>query len=451
MIAKEFTLGNDFPKIDYATWRKAVEAELKGGPFDKKMVSHTYEGIDLQPIYTEEIFPTSGDPFGVPGFPPFVRGSRVLGNSLTGWDIRQEHAAADPAEVNAQILDDLRNNVRSIVVRLDAASRAGYDVDDPIAGLLDRPRRRHDLGCGRPGASPRSSASRYHRGLARRRRRVRSGRRALCSHGPFAGVEPDRFKGAFSADPLGALMREGSLPVPIDVALKQMADLAAWTAAHAPHMTAVEVGTVALPPCRRDLGAGPGVPARHRRRVLAGAHRGWIGRRCRGKTDHLQRQCRLPVLPGHREDPSGSDAVGAGRCDVRRRSSGPDHAAANDDKPACADLAQPNDQHPAQHCGLLRRRHRRCRRHYHGSLRRPGRAQHGGEPPHRAEYPAHPRRGMSFESRRRSRGRILVHRVVYPAARRERPGRCSSKSRRKAACWPRRAAAGSPSKSTRTS
>ena len=136
MIAKEFALGNDFPRIDYATWRKAVEADLKGAPFDKKMVSRTYEGIDLQPIYTEEIFPTSGDPFGVPGFPPFVRGSQVLGNSLAGWDIRQEHAAPDPAEANAQILDDLRNNVSSIVLRLDAASSAGYDADDQNAADL---------------------------------------------------------------------------------------------------------------------------------------------------------------------------------------------------------------------------------------------------------------------------------------------------------------------------
>jgi methylmalonyl-CoA mutase len=56
MIAKEFALGNDFPRIDYSTWRKAVEADLKGAPFDKKMVSRTYEGIDLAPIYTEEIF-----------------------------------------------------------------------------------------------------------------------------------------------------------------------------------------------------------------------------------------------------------------------------------------------------------------------------------------------------------------------------------------------------------
>ena len=136
MIAKEFSLGTDFPRIDYSTWRKDVEAMLKGAPFEKKMVSHTYEGIDLQPIYTEELWPTSGDPSGVPGFPPFVRGAQVLGNALTGWDIRQEHAAADPAEVNAQILDDLRNNVNSIVLRLDAAAAAGYDADDQHAADL---------------------------------------------------------------------------------------------------------------------------------------------------------------------------------------------------------------------------------------------------------------------------------------------------------------------------
>ena len=114
MIAKDFSLGNDFPRLDYATWRKAVEAGLKGVPFEKKMLTQTYEGIELQPIYTEERCPTSGDPAGMPGWPPFIRGSQVLGNLLTGWDIRQEHAAADPSEVNAQILDDLRNGVSSI-------------------------------------------------------------------------------------------------------------------------------------------------------------------------------------------------------------------------------------------------------------------------------------------------------------------------------------------------
>ncbi len=243
MIAKEFVLGNDFPRIDYATWRKAVEADLKGAPFEKKMFSHTYEGIDLQPIYTEEIFPTSGDPFGVPGFPPFVRGTQVLGNSLTLWDIRQEHAAADPAEANTQILDDLRNNVSSIVLRLDAASSAGYDADDQNAADFS----------GRDGVII-SAAADLERALGQVHLDIAGvwldaggaflpAAALYVTSAGLAGVEPDRLKGAFNADPLGALMWEGALPVPLDVALKQMADLAAWTAAHAPRMTAVEVST----------------------------------------------------------------------------------------------------------------------------------------------------------------------------------------------------------------
>ena len=39
------------------------------------------------------------------------------------------------------------------------------------------------------------------------------------------------------------LARDGQLPMPAETALAQMADLAAWTAKHYPHVTAVRVGT----------------------------------------------------------------------------------------------------------------------------------------------------------------------------------------------------------------
>jgi methylmalonyl-CoA mutase len=57
------------------------------------------------------------------------------------------------------------------------------------------------------------------------------------------GVGPDRARGAFNADPLAVLARDGQLPVPADTALRQLADLAVWTAATYPHVTAVRVGT----------------------------------------------------------------------------------------------------------------------------------------------------------------------------------------------------------------
>jgi len=243
MLAKEFSLGDDFPKIDYATWRRGIEGELKGIPFDKKMVSHIYEGIDLQPIYTEQVFPTSGDQMGMPGFAPFVRGAQVLGKSATGWDIRQEHADPDPAQVNAQVLDDLRNGVSSIILRLDAASLAGYDANEPRAAELS----------GRDGVII-SNAADLQRALDQVHLDIAGvwldaggaflpAAALYVTSAHLVDIEPDRLLGGFNADPLGALMRDGLLPVPLDVALKQMADLAAWTASHAPRMTAVEVGT----------------------------------------------------------------------------------------------------------------------------------------------------------------------------------------------------------------
>ena len=39
------------------------------------------------------------------------------------------------------------------------------------------------------------------------------------------------------------LARDGQLPVPAEAALTLMAELAAWTAQHYPHVTAVRVGT----------------------------------------------------------------------------------------------------------------------------------------------------------------------------------------------------------------
>ena len=134
-IAKEFRLGSDFPKIDYAMWQKQVEADLKGAPFDKRMLSRSYEGIELQPLYTEEIFPTAGNPAGLPGSPVHSRRATV-GSCVVGWDVRQEHAHPDPAVANAHILEDLDGGVTSIEVRFDGAAMQGLDADDPRAAEL---------------------------------------------------------------------------------------------------------------------------------------------------------------------------------------------------------------------------------------------------------------------------------------------------------------------------
>jgi methylmalonyl-CoA mutase len=243
MLAPDFSLKDDFPPADYAEWRKLAEADLEGASFEQKLVTHTYEGIDLQPVYTRRDWPGEGDPAGFPGLPPFVRGARPLGAVQAGWDLRQEHAYPDLAVTNEAILDDLQGGVTSLLLRLDVAARGGLDPDDPAAADL----------AGRDGLMA------YHvedldRALAGVHLdmigvTLEAGAAFLPAAALLAalwrrrGVNPDHARGAFNADPLAVLARDGHLPLPPEAALDLLVCLAAWTAKNYPHVTAVRVGT----------------------------------------------------------------------------------------------------------------------------------------------------------------------------------------------------------------
>jgi methylmalonyl-CoA mutase len=234
---------SEFPQATYGQWRRNAEAELQGAPFEKKLVGRTFEGIDIHPLYTAEHWRSSGDPSGFPGFVPLTRGNRVLGNAVSGWGIHQEHLHPEPADCNRAILEDLEHGVTSIQLRLDAAACAGLDADARESTGL----------CGQDGVMVYSLGD---------LNGVLDGVRldmapiSIDAGGAFLpgaallaalleqrGLDPVGVACAFNADPLGALMRDGRLGVPLDSALAEMADLAAWVAAHYPKATAVEVGT----------------------------------------------------------------------------------------------------------------------------------------------------------------------------------------------------------------
>jgi methylmalonyl-CoA mutase len=243
MLAPEFTLQDDFPPISYEAWRSLAEADLEGAPFEQKLVTHTYEGIDIQPVYNRADWPSDKDPDGFPGRTLFVRAARPLGSVQAGWDLRQEHAHPDPALTNQAILEDLQGGVTSLLLRLDVAARNGLDPDDPAAEAL----------VGRDGMMA------YHADdldlalanvhLAMIDVTLEAGAAFLPAAAMLAAlwrrrsVVAEEARGAFNADPLAVLVRDGQLPVSPTAALTLMADLAAWTAKTYPHVTAVRVGT----------------------------------------------------------------------------------------------------------------------------------------------------------------------------------------------------------------
>ena len=43
----------EFQPTSYEVWKEEAVTSLKGGDFQKKLFTKTYEGITLQPIYTK--------------------------------------------------------------------------------------------------------------------------------------------------------------------------------------------------------------------------------------------------------------------------------------------------------------------------------------------------------------------------------------------------------------
>ena len=94
-------LAADFPAATDEAWLKLIEKVLAGAPFDKKLVSRTYDGISIKPLYTKADWTAEA---GFPGGAPYTRGASALGTSQRGWDIRQIHSHPDPEVANQHIL-----------------------------------------------------------------------------------------------------------------------------------------------------------------------------------------------------------------------------------------------------------------------------------------------------------------------------------------------------------
>jgi methylmalonyl-CoA mutase len=113
-----------------AQWRKTVEAELLGVPFEKKLVTKTSEGLSLQPLYSRVDLSEVPNLGSAPGEAPFIRGTNNIGYKNSSWEFSQEILASDCASFNSALLNDLMWGQNSVPVVLDCATRAGQDPDE---------------------------------------------------------------------------------------------------------------------------------------------------------------------------------------------------------------------------------------------------------------------------------------------------------------------------------
>ncbi len=122
-------LFGEFPPVTTEQWEEAINLDLKGADYEKKLVWNTGEGFKLKPYYRAEDLKQINNLQQAPGQFPFVRGNKTENNN---WDIRQDVAVTTVAEANASALEALERGATAIgFVTADKVKTA-----DDLAKLL---------------------------------------------------------------------------------------------------------------------------------------------------------------------------------------------------------------------------------------------------------------------------------------------------------------------------
>lgn len=172
-----------FPPATRDDWMKLVDKVLKGADFEKKLVSRTYDGIRIEPLYAKADgkVPLAGRAPGAP------------------WTILQRVDHPDAIEANRLALTDLENGATGLSLIFKGAPQAfGFglaDTADAVAQALDGVY----LDAGvlislEVGAKGRDAAH------------------AMIETAKRRGVEPSACSIAFGLDPVGVWMGMGFKP-----------------------------------------------------------------------------------------------------------------------------------------------------------------------------------------------------------------------------------------------
>ena len=111
-------------------WKKLAEKELRGRPLED-LTWKTLEGIEVEPLYTEDDTKDLPHLGSLPGFAPFTRGPKATMYSGRPWTIRQYAGFSTAEESNAFYRRNLAAGQQGVSVAFDLATHRGYDSDHP--------------------------------------------------------------------------------------------------------------------------------------------------------------------------------------------------------------------------------------------------------------------------------------------------------------------------------
>src|SRR5882724_6117209 len=112
---------SEFPPASREQWLKLVSGVLKGASFEKRLVSKTYDGIAIAPLYGRD-----------------ASARAVFGRKAGApWQVMQRVELPDPAAANAQALHDLENGATGLaLVFAGAVGAYGFGLAETSLGRV---------------------------------------------------------------------------------------------------------------------------------------------------------------------------------------------------------------------------------------------------------------------------------------------------------------------------
>lgn len=213
-----------FPAVADESWRAAVEADLKGADFDKKLVWQTFEGLKVQPYYRGPALEGLGYLESAPGQQPWHRGPSPDGNA---WSIVQEVASPQPLAANAAAREALEGGADGVCFVCEPVEKGVRGVNlqtlDDMSALL--------------GGLP----------LDRAEIHIQAKSFALPLLGSLLAAleeskaDPAALRGSVDYDPLADLIRQGAISGSREEIFFQTAKVLEYCAANLPRLRVLSI------------------------------------------------------------------------------------------------------------------------------------------------------------------------------------------------------------------
>ena len=218
---------SEFPEHTYEQWHAAAEALLKGAPFEKLLVSKTYEDITIQPIYRREDIANLEHRKHFPGFDSLVRGSHAEGFLKAGWEVSQELKAASASELNTIVFEGLNGGQSELNIIV------GCGQSDCCNGGVSL-NSAEDVKIALNGVAIDAISTYWQTGPAS----VPVAAMVIAAAEQL-GVSASQLRGGFENDPLGELVARGTLRQSLKTRFDHMAALTDYAVNNAPGLRTI--------------------------------------------------------------------------------------------------------------------------------------------------------------------------------------------------------------------